>query len=61
MSEKPKESEQPKAPEATIYQRDKTAKEPTPLAETPKPPANPKPKIKKGHPYSYCDKIVTGK
>ena len=47
MSEKPKESEQPKAPEKTIYQRDKTAKEPTPLAETPKPPAKPKPKIKK--------------
>ena len=47
MSEKPKESEQPKAPEKTIYQRDKTAKEPTPLAETPKPTAKPKPKIKK--------------
>ena len=47
MSEKPKESEQPKAPEKTIYQRDKTAKEPTPPAETPKSPAKPKPKIKK--------------
>ena len=41
-------TEQPKGPEKTIYQRDKTAKEPTPLADTPKPPTKPKPKIKKG-------------
>ena len=42
-------SEQPKESEKTIYQRDKTAKEPQPVADAdaPKVPAKPKPKIKK--------------
>ena len=41
------DTEQPKEAEQTIYQRDKTAKEPKPLADTPKAPIKPKPKIKK--------------
>ncbi|MZH03664.1 MAG: hypothetical protein F3745_09815 [Nitrospinae bacterium] len=41
------DTEQPKEAEKTIYQRDKTAKEPKPLAEKPKAPIKPKPKIKK--------------
>ena len=40
-------SEQPKESEKTIYQRDKTAKEPKTVSDTPKQPAKPKPKIKK--------------
>ncbi|MBT5469398.1 MAG: hypothetical protein HOK41_02230 [Nitrospina sp.] len=40
-------SEQPKESEKTIYQRDKTAKEPKPVVDTPKTPARPKPKVKK--------------
>ena len=40
-------SEQPKEPDKAIYQRDKTAKNPKPLADSPKPPAKPKSKIKK--------------
>ena len=40
-------ADQPKEPEKTIYQRDKTAKEPQPVSDTPKVPAKPKPKIKK--------------
>ena len=40
-------SDQPKEPEKTIYQRDKTAKERQPVADAPKVPAKPKPKIKK--------------
>lgn len=41
------DTEQPKEAEQTIYQRDKTAKEPKPIADTPKAPIKPKPKIKK--------------
>ncbi|MBM14944.1 MAG: hypothetical protein CMH75_02460 [Nitrospina sp.] len=40
-------ADQPKEPEKTIYQRDKTAKEPQAVSDTPKVPAKPKPKIKK--------------
>ena len=40
-------ADQPKEPEKTIYQRDKTAKEPQPVSDAPKVPAKPKPKIKK--------------
>ena len=40
-------SDQPKEPEKTIYQRDKTAKGPQPVSDAPKIPAKPKPKIKK--------------
>ena len=40
-------SEQPKESEKTIYQRDKTAKEPKTVSDTPKQPVKPKPKIKK--------------
>ena len=40
-------SEQPKESEKTIYQRDKTAKEPKTVSDTPKKPVKPKPKIKK--------------
>jgi len=40
-------SEQPKESEKTIYQRDKTAKEPKTIGDTPKQPVKPKPKIKK--------------
>ena len=40
-------SEQPKEAEKTIYERDKTAKEPKPVADAPKAPVKPKPKIKK--------------
>ena len=40
-------SEQPKESEKTIYQRDKTAKEPKAVSDTPKKPVKPKPKIKK--------------
>ena len=40
-------SEQPKESEKTIYQRDKTAKEPKNVSDTPKQPVKPKPKIKK--------------
>ena len=40
-------SDQPKEPEKTKYQRDKTAKGPQPAADAPKIPAKPKPKIKK--------------
>ena len=40
-------SEQPKESEKTIYQRDKTAKEPKTVSNTPKQPIKPKPKIKK--------------
>ena len=40
-------SEQPKESEKTIYQRDKTAKEPKTVSDTPKQPIKPKPKIKK--------------
>ena len=40
-------SEQPKESEKTIYQRDKTAKEPKTSGDTPKQPVKPKPKIKK--------------
>ena len=40
-------SDQPKEPEKTTYQRDKTAKGPQPAADAPKIPAKPKPKIKK--------------
>ena len=40
-------SEQPKESEKTIYQRDKTAKEPKTASDTPKQPVKPKPKIKK--------------
>ena len=39
--------EQPKESEKTIYERDKTAKERQPVADAPKVPAKPKPKIKK--------------
>ena len=39
--------EQPKESEKTIYQRDKTAKEPKTIGDTPKQPVKPKPKIKK--------------
>ena len=39
--------EQPKESEKTIYQRDKTAKEPKTISDTPKQPVKPKPKIKK--------------
>ena len=39
--------EQPKESEKTIYQRDKTAKEPKIASDTPKQPVKPKPKIKK--------------
>ena len=38
-------SEQPKESEKTIYQRDKTAKEPKTASDTPKKPVKPKPKI----------------
>jgi len=41
------DTEQPKEAENTIYQRDKTAKEPKPQADKPKAPIKPKPKIKK--------------
>ena len=41
------EAEQPEEAEKAIYERDKTAKEPQPLAEGPKAPIKPKPKIKK--------------
>ncbi|GIS84137.1 MAG: hypothetical protein CM1200mP16_04370 [Nitrospina sp.] len=41
-------SDQPKEPEKTTYQRDKTAKGPQPTSDAPKIPAKPKPKIKKG-------------
>ena len=41
------ETEQPKETENTVYERDKTAKEPKPLADGPKGPIKPKPKIKK--------------
>ncbi len=40
-------SEQPKESEKTIYQRDKTAKEPQTPVEKPKTPNKPKPKVKK--------------
>ncbi len=40
-------SEQPKESEKTIYERDKTAKEPQPAADAPKTPLKPKPKVKK--------------
>ncbi len=40
-------SEQPQEPEKTIFERDKTAKEPQPVADNPKGPIKPKPKIKK--------------
>ncbi len=40
-------SEQPQEPEKTIFERDKTAKEPKPVADSPKGPIKPKPKIKK--------------
>jgi len=40
-------SEQPKESEKTIYQRDKTAKEPKTVSDNPKQPIKPKPKIKK--------------
>ncbi len=40
-------AEQPQEPEKTIFERDKTAKEPQPVADTPKAPIKPKPKIKK--------------
>ena len=40
-------SDQPKEPEKTTYQRDKTAKGPQPTSDAPKIPAKPKPKIKK--------------
>ena len=40
-------SEQPKESEKTIYQRDKTAKEPKTASDSPKQPVKPKPKIKK--------------
>jgi len=40
-------SDQPKEPEKTIYERDKTAKEPQPVADAPKVPNKPKPKVKK--------------
>tara|TARA_B100001123_G_scaffold343073_1_gene389477 strand:- start:987 stop:1565 length:579 start_codon:yes stop_codon:yes gene_type:complete len=40
-------ADQPKEPEKTIYQRDKTAKEPQAVSDTPKVQAKPKPKIKK--------------
>jgi len=39
--------DQPKEPEKTIYQRDKTAKERQPVADAPKVPTKPKPKVKK--------------
>ena len=39
--------EQPKESEKTIYQRDKTAKEPKTAGDTSKQPVKPKPKIKK--------------
>lgn len=38
---------QPKEAEKTVYQRDKTAKEPIPAGDAPKAPHKPKPKIKK--------------
>jgi hypothetical protein len=41
------ETEQPKESEKTIYERDKTAKERQPVADSPKAPVKPKPKIKK--------------
>ena len=41
------ENEQPKEAEKTIYERDKTAKEPKPATDGPKAPIKPKPKIKK--------------
>ena len=41
------ENEQPKEAEKTIYERDKTAKEPKPAADGPIAPIKPKPKIKK--------------
>jgi hypothetical protein len=41
------ETEQPKESENTIYERDKSAKERQPVADGPKVPAKPKPKIKK--------------
>ena len=40
-------SDQPKEPEKTTYQRDKTAKGPQSTSDAPKIPAKPKPKIKK--------------
>ena len=40
-------SDQPKESEKTIYERDKTAKERQPVADAPKVPAKPKPKVKK--------------
>ena len=40
-------TDQPKEPEKTIYERDKTAKERQPADDTPKVPAKPKPKVKK--------------
>ncbi len=39
--------EQPQEPEKTIFERDKTTKEPQPVADSPKDPTKPKPKIKK--------------
>jgi hypothetical protein len=39
--------DQPKEAEKTIYQRDKTAKERQPVADAPKVPTKPKPKVKK--------------
>lgn len=41
------EAEQPKESEKTIYERDKTAKEPQPEMDGPRAPIKPKPKIKK--------------
>ncbi|MBC8287703.1 MAG: peptidylprolyl isomerase [Nitrospinae bacterium] len=41
------DSSQPQEPEKTIFERDKTAKEPQPVADSPKVPIKPKPKIKK--------------
>jgi hypothetical protein len=41
------ESEQPKESKDTIFERDKTAKERRPVADSPKTPIKPKPKIKK--------------
>jgi hypothetical protein len=40
-------SEQPQEPEETIFERDKTTKEPKPAEDGPRAPIKPKPKIKK--------------
>ena len=40
-------SDSPQEPEETIYQRNKTAKNPTPVEDGPRAPKKPKPKIKK--------------